>query len=199
MRYGPHMGQRPSSMWQWPQLAKVRDKPGYVSCAFHQSELGASYPKPTRLLLKTKIQLPRFCYLGEPSFDSQAYYTGPLPWLRASYRALQNFRGVLATAHVPVDSFLGGGFLNTTTATTATEGVPRGVPDSEESYPVCAPEGGRLLGGHGPPRQCDRLEGVKAFHDGGGLCSPGRWPHDRRVLAEGDSWTELERVTTWRR
>ena len=93
MRYGPYMGRRPSSMWQWPQLVKVLDKPGYVSCAFHQSELGAGYPKPTRLLLKTKIQLPTFCYLGAPSFDNQGYYTGPLPLAKG----MDSIRGRQAT------------------------------------------------------------------------------------------------------
>ena len=33
----------------------------------------------------------------------------------------------------------------------------------------------RLLGGHGPPRRCHQNDGIKDFHDGGGLCSPGRW------------------------
>ena len=33
---------------------------------------------------------------------------------------------------------------------------------------------GRAAGGPCPPGQCDVLEGVKAFHDGGGLCSAGR-------------------------
>ena len=37
----------------------------------------------------------------------------------------------------------------------------------------------------------DILEGQKPFHDGGGLCSPGRWPHDRRILAEGECWSWL--------
>ena len=125
MRYGPRMGQRPSSMWQWPQLAKVRDKPGYVSCALHQSELGASYPKPTRLLLKTRIQRPTFWYLGAPSFDSQGYYTGPLPWLRAW---AQPFKTSGTDCCVPMDSLLGGGFLDTTSYD-CYGGVERGVPE----------------------------------------------------------------------
>ena len=41
---------------------------------------------------------------------------------------------------------------------------------------------------------------ILKFHDGGGLCSPRRWPHDRRVLAEGDSWTWLRgRLATSRK
>ena len=33
--------------------------------------------------------------------------------------------------------------------------------------------------------------GPRDFHDGGGLCSPGRWPPDRRSLADSDGWSWL--------
>ena len=51
--------------------------------------------------------------------------------------------------------------------------------EEEAAFPTCPAEGGRLLGGSGPPRICKLVGGDKPFHDGGGLCSPGRWPHDR--------------------
>ena len=35
--------------------------------------------------------------------------------------------------------------------------------DSSASYPVCEREGARLLGGKGPPRSCDVLEGQVAI------------------------------------
>ena len=65
-------------------------------------------------------------------------------------------------------------------ATTATEGREADnrrdkVEDNDEGYPICKPEGHRLQGGKGPPRACETLAGYKDFHDGGGLCSPGRW------------------------
>ena len=41
------------------------------------------------------------------------------------------------------------------------------------------------------PRTCDLSGGPRDFHDGGGLCSPGRWPPDRRSLADGDGWSWL--------
>ena len=34
--------------------------------------------------------------------------------------------------------------------------------------------------GSGPPLQVRTRRGVRGFHDGGGLCSPGRWPPARR-------------------
>ena len=59
------------------------------------------------------------------------------------------------------------------------------------------PEGERILGGFGPPRVCDLPGGPRDFHDGGGLSSPGRWPPERRSLADSDGWSwlreELER------
>ena len=33
--------------------------------------------------------------------------------------------------------------------------------------------------------------GPRDFRDGGGLCSPGRWPPERRNLADDDSWSWL--------
>jgi hypothetical protein len=36
--------------------------------------------------------------------------------------------------------------------------------------------------GGGPPRMARHIGGDKPFNDGGGLCSPGRWPPERRRL-----------------
>ena len=60
-----------------------------------------------------------------------------------------------------------------------------------DTFPICQPEGGRILGGFGPPRVCDLSGGPRDFHDGGGLCSPGRWPRERRNLADSDGWSWL--------
>ena len=63
--------------------------------------------------------------------------------------------------------------------------------DAGDNFPICQPEGVRVLGGFGPPRICDLPEGPRDFHDGGGLCSPGRWPSARRDLADGENWDWL--------
>ena len=88
-------------------------------------------------------------------------------------------------------------------ATTASKGVPDTQSREEnetsretaeelaDTFPICQPEGARVLGGFGPPRICDLPGGPRDFHDGGGLCSPGRWPPDRRNLADSDSWSWL--------
>ena len=81
MAYGPHAGERPASMWQWPASADITAKPDWKTFAFHQGNFGAGYPKPTRLLVfaKERFTLPSFCYEGPPSFDDKGFYLGPLP------------------------------------------------------------------------------------------------------------------------
>ena len=82
-------------------------------------------------------------------------------------------------------------------ATTASEGdqtepqLPKDSTDAGPRYQVNQPEGSRLQGGFGPPRVCQQLGATKDFHDGGGLCSPGRWPASARNLASGSSWDWL--------
>ena len=81
MACGPHAGERPASMWQWPAFADITAKPGWKTFVFHQGNFGAGYPKPTRLLVfaKESFKLPSFCYVGPPVFDDKGFYLGPLP------------------------------------------------------------------------------------------------------------------------
>ena len=58
-------------------------------------------------------------------------------------------------------------------------------------YVTNKPEGTRLQGGSGRPRICYQMDGPRDFHDGGGLCSPGRWARERREHAAGESWEWL--------
>ena len=90
--YGPRAGWRPASMWQWPQRDKILGYSGFKTFSFHQGNLGASYPKPTRSLVKTTLGLPPFCHLGVPTFYAKGYYTGPLPMAKGmgSIRARQS-------------------------------------------------------------------------------------------------------------
>ena len=82
-------------------------------------------------------------------------------------------------------------------ATTAIEGRRAEDEDTRENsdkgYLICQPEGHRIQGGKGPPRACETLAGYKDFHDGGGLCSPGRWQKQVRELADGANWYWLRR------
>ena len=66
-------------------------------------------------------------------------------------------------------------------ATTASKGVPDTQSKDDEktpqevpeimaaTFPICQPEGARVLGGFGPPRTCDLPESPRDFHDGGPL------------------------------
>ena len=67
------------------------------------------------------------------------------------------------------------------------------LPSSCETFPLNHPEGPRVLGGTGPPRFCRQLGGGKPFHDGGGLCSPGRY--HARSYADGPQWEWLRKRT----
>ena len=205
MAYGPHAGERPASMWQWPAFADIMAKTDWKTFAFHQGNLGAGYPKPTRLLIKSRVSLhlPAFCYMGPPSFDDKGFYTGPLPMAKGmgSIRARQS-TGPFKTSGTEMwpakmCQWLASMIMSSwdSTATTASKEVEpdtQEIPDdSAESFPICQPEGARILGGFGPPRVCDLPGGPRDFHDGGGLCSPGRWPPARRDLADDDSWNWL--------
>ena len=73
------IGRRPSSMWQRPLFQAVVGHPNAQHVVFHQADFGTPYPKPTRLLLRTRQALPAGMRSGLPNFDSQGFYTGPLP------------------------------------------------------------------------------------------------------------------------
>ena len=200
MPAGPHQGHRPATMWQWPQHGELVNL-GLRSVCLHQSSFGVGYHKPTRLLLKTSLSMPDFVFEGLPMFDDGGYYTGPLPKLATtSTAATGRMVASQATAQWPTKmaEWLAQLAL-ATCATTATTAVPDrepstqlaididGEPNGDLDYMVNEPEGPRLLGGHGPPRRCHQNDGIKDFHDGGGLCSPGRWPRHRRGYADGAS------------
>jgi hypothetical protein len=79
LKSGPWIGQRPASVWQFQQHADLLQQPNVRSIAIFQSDFGASYPKPTRLLLNLSDLSEASFYQGLPSFDEQGFYTGPLP------------------------------------------------------------------------------------------------------------------------
>ena len=201
IKRGPRRGGRPASMWQRPELHACLDR-GLRSVAFHQSSFGTSYPKPTRLLLKTNAALPQFCYEALPSFDDQGYYLGPLPLPEVPPMQTRTADGQFATRSTAVwpprlCQWLAQLLVQTVLASGAATPAGRGDeaarcgPDEKISYHICEPEGHRLQGGQGEPRGSYVQGRLRPFHDGGGLCSPGRWPLERRSHAEGAAWQEL--------
>ena len=93
---GPYRGSRPASMWQWPHLKKLLGQ-GLRTAAFHQASFGVSYAKPTRLLLKTPVQLPDFVFEGPPVFGPAGDYEGPLRGQRMGAMASRNNAGTFRT------------------------------------------------------------------------------------------------------
>ena len=203
MAYGPHAGERPASMWQWSAFADISAKPDWKTFAFHQGNFWAGYPKPTRLLIfaKKSFRLPSFCYEGPPLFDKKGFYLGPLPMAKGmgSIRNRQA-QGPFKTSGTEmwpakmcqwIASLLLSAWASS--AATASADVPdtQSKEDKEATldtaeepadiFPICQPEGDRILGGFGPPRVCDLSGGLRDFHDGGGLCSPGGPPR-------GETW-----------
>ena len=73
-----HAGVRPASIWQLQEIqALVRHKEVF-SRVFHQCALGASSPKPTRILTSLP-SLSSLGFQGWPNLSADGLYQGPLP------------------------------------------------------------------------------------------------------------------------
>ena len=204
---GPHEGLRPASMWQWPQLADLVQK-GLRTVAFHQASFGTPYAKPTRLLLHTSLPMPDCVYEGLPSYDSKGCYTGPLPSAKGHGAMFQRqAKGAFKTSGSEqwpaklcqwLSAMLVSTCLHAANAAVG-EGVHAGheetLPPSCETFPLNHAESPRVLGGTGPPRFCRQPGGGNLSTMGGGVCSPGRWPHRARSYADGPQWDWLRKRT----
>ena len=70
------------------------------------------------------------------------------------------------------------------------------LPPNSETFPLNHPRGSPGAGWDGtPPLLPTARGGGKPFHDGGGLRSPGRWPHHARSYADGPQWEWLRKRT----
>ena len=80
VRDGHWHGHRPASMWQLAEVRGLTDLDDVHTVALFQSDFGAPWAKPTRLLgrLPGLGSDPRF-YKGWPTFDDAGLYCGPLP------------------------------------------------------------------------------------------------------------------------
>ena len=174
--------------------------------AFYQSEFGAKRAKPTRLLLATHMPLPEFVFEGEPTYDVNGYYTGPFR-THGRLECANGLRSALATCAPPAatepaakgeiaqqparDPPLASPSRTDPSATNVDSGTVLPAETPALGYVTNKPEGTRLQGGSGRPRICYQMDGPRDFHDGGGLCSPGRWARERREHAAGEPWEWL--------
>ena len=203
--YGPNQGGRPASMWQWRAFDRAIAAGTIKTFAIHQADFGVEYPKPTRFVWKSSTELPQCCKMGPPYFDTEGKYLGPLKQIPGKMRqstgpflttGTEQWPPALCTwiathlveslVSLPASTESGGRGATHTAATSTSSSSAATL-----SFPVNPPEGPAILGGWGEPRSCPTVSGAKGFHDGGGLCSPGRWPPERRWRPNDDHWCKL--------
>ena len=98
VQQGPFEGLRPASMWHWPIFWELIESGDFRTCAFYQQDFGTDYLKPTRLLLKNVEVEADLFKVGEPCFDSQGFYTGPLSKRPATVPLIGQHAGRFTTA-----------------------------------------------------------------------------------------------------
>lgn len=203
VKSGENFGIRPASMWQWPQFAALLELEQVQSIAFYQQDFGTEYLKPTRLLLAHVSELPESFVQGPPTFDDQGFYTGPLR-SRAAVRQLVGASGsafaTTGTEQWPsnfckwVATMVLQQFLAKQKISPAIAGEGKLQNSDSTDFPTLEPDGDKLTGGHGPPRQCQQPGKERQFHDGAGLPSMGRWDPDKRIW-NNTFWRELRKET----
>lgn len=89
VQHGSWKGTRPASLWQWPQMNKIREDPSFREVGVLQKDFGTPYLKPTRLLMLNVDVLPTgpSVFHGPPTFATDGTYMGPIP--RTSTLGLQ--------------------------------------------------------------------------------------------------------------
>eukprot|EP00435_Cladocopium_sp_Y103_P001483 s5030_g1.t1 len=202
LQSGPYAGERPASMWQWPVFSELLQTGRFTTCAFYQQDFGTEYLKPTRLLMKDVADVHEALQMGIPHFDDMGFYQGPLQRRQAPIQLIGHSNGNFCTTGTEqwpslfckwVASSLLQHWMNRHTASASGGGqtdTKTSVVDRLD-YPTNEPEGWKLRGGDGDPRQCAVPGKTKAFHDGSGLASPGRWDVDKRIWNRDKFWQRL--------
>lgn len=215
VRSGSWAGVRPASLWQWPTLDTIRADADVHEFGIVQSDFGAEYLKPTRILLKG-CTTEAISYAGPPSFDNKGNYIGPIPKFNAQALGLRTlarqpgetgFR-TTGTAAWPeelcewIGSSIDLTWSNYSASLSSKVADKAGDSDCVEAgldttspclaaFPIFLPLPGYWIGGKGPPRKTYMLGKWKDFHDGAGLTSPGRWKAEERVYPRGKRWDIL--------
>eukprot|EP00435_Cladocopium_sp_Y103_P068936 s20_g32.t1 len=204
VKSGEHRGIRPASMWQWGQLEELLSLPHVTTVAFYQQDFGTDYLKPTRLLLgHFGVSHEAFCE-GVPAFDDQGFYTGLLEG-RTANRQLVGTSTAFATTGTEQWPSAMCKWISTAilqqfvqkydNPVFADEGAQKSSDRIETDFPVLQPDGNKIHGGIGEPRQCQQPGKERQFHDGAGLSSMGRWDVEQRVWSDGPFWRELRERT----
>lgn len=200
IQHGEFQGQRPASMWQWEAFEQLLLSGAFQSFAFYQQDFGTEYLKPTRLLCKGFPRHEKFAE-GSPTFDEQGYYQGPLQRREAKTCLIGLRDGAFKTTGTeqwPSDfcKWIAKSCLQSITSAIASGRVDDAAgtttADADKlAYETLKPDGWKVLGGHGEPRQCRAPGKIKPFHDGSGLASPGRWDIEQRIWNDNNFWKDL--------
>ena len=97
IRAGENRGIRPGSMWQFEKFSELLLLDNVDTAAFYQADFGTDYLKPTRLLLGGFSVLPEQLVAGQPCFDDQGFYVGPLAKRSAKRQLVGNVGSHFAT------------------------------------------------------------------------------------------------------
>ena len=211
VKSGRWSGIRPSSIWQWPAMEKLRKVERFKEFGIRQCDYGANYIKPTRIVM-LGTPADGIYYEGPPAYDSNGFYLGPIPatdtralglTTLAKKKGEVGFR-TTGTASWPAELCkwvaesikLNQMQKNYAEPSSSTSDLRLGEKENcgegpTETYPITRHPEDYWIGGHGKPRTTYTLGKIKEFHDGCGLTSPGRWKKDQRVFPKGAAWEIL--------
>ena len=96
---GMKNGQRPASIWKWPEMKELAENTGGLRLAFHQRSFGTPYAKPTGVITNAS-DTTLFRYHRWPQISREGQYTGPLPRIMARPMKMGP-EHTSATAHYP--------------------------------------------------------------------------------------------------
>ena len=212
-------GHQPASMWMMPQCQELLAMEDVQTCVFPQSAFGIESVKPTRFLFRCPGELHPSMRLGMPHFDEAGWYLGPLEKLKGVPMIGQTngrFRTSAAAAWPPkLCQWVANQIVTAFVTNSAEEGEvtksnlkPKkrsweneGGSEEEEGSDKkrrreadvveVDPMDPLVKGGVGAPRACEWKGGLTPFHDGGGLCSPGRWTRELRKVPDDSRWKRL--------
>ena len=206
-------GQVPASMWQFPQFQQLLQLPGVTTVGFSQLDFGSPSTKPTRLLLRDMGPLHHHMVEGQPRFDQDWNYLGPIP--RKQGQPLiglgqAGFNTSSSAAWPPGLCQWAAQQILVSYVKYRRDGEDKDKVEKEDQEDGAeTPSKKRRLekeevekslvdamdppvkGGDGRPMGCSWKGMVSPFHDGAGLASPGRWKRGCRKYPEDSRWKAL--------
>ncbi len=192
----------PASPWQVQELKDFSKSSGGTCCAHHTCQWAISVLKPERTLSNLEGH-QAIGVKGWPAFNQEGKYTGPLPSIcpHGGHEAVvgRSSNGIfetkqLATFARPFNQYIAALLVNSAVLkrigslfeaekmiSEPIKELAEGTEEAEATLPPSA----YSRHGFGPPLFTSRRGRRTPFHDGAGLCSPGRGPPPRRITT---SW-----------